>query len=299
MRMELIAVKSFVRRPAVLAVVTVLAASASFTAASQVATAAPVVVELAATEILPGGETSMTVSGCSVGAELVLFDGTAQQGLGIVVADDSLPMTVPLFHDSFPLAAGGRGTTVQVGADCLPGAGSQEAPTQSRQDVYVYGSWLDAPDEFTTGSPVTLTAGDFPAGSQVSVEVYPAGGADLLFSSPLATAGEDRSVSGVVTFPVALECGTYSLDVVSGDVFVAAELYICGAPEPTPTPTPTPSPSPTPTPSATPSATSTPTAAPGPSTAPTPTATATPSPTSGAAPAGQRGARPGLPHTGN
>ncbi|TRY18826.1 hypothetical protein FOJ82_06860 [Tessaracoccus rhinocerotis] len=298
--MELIAVKSFVGRPTVLALVTVLAASASFVGAVQVATAAPVVVELAATEILPGGETSMTISGCSVGAELVVFDGSEQEGRSIVVADETLPMTVPVFHDSFPLAAGGRGVTVQVGADCLPAAGSQEAPTQSRQNVYVYGSWLTAePEEFTVGSPVTFTAGDFPASSLVSVELYAAGGAELLFTSPLGTAREDRSVSGVVTFPAELECGTYALDVVSGDLFVAAELYICEEPEPTPTPTPTPSPSPTPTPSATSAATSTPAAAPEPSTSPTRTATATPSATSAATPAGQRRAMPGLPRTGN
>lgn len=292
--MELIV--KFVRKSGVLAAATALAASVAFVGMTTTASAAPVVAELSASEILPGGEAIMTVSGCSVGAELVIFDGTTEEGRSVVVEEGTLPMDVAIAHDSFIAADADlyRGGDAQVGVNCLPAEGSEEAPSQQILDVYLYGRWIEAdPASFYAGDPVTITAGDFPAGTQVELELYPAGGDQLIFSAPLGTAGEDLSASGTVTFPEDLKCGTYALDVVGGELFVPAELYICGEPDPTPTPTPTDSPTPTPTDSPSPTPTDAPTAT------PTPSPTATASPTASTAPTNTTPSRPGLPSTGN
>lgn len=284
--MELIV--KIVKKMGVMAAASALAASVAFVGATTTASAAPVAAELSATEIVPGGSATMTVSGCSVGAELVVFDGTTEEGRSVIVEEGTLPMEVTIAHDSFIVADGElyRGGDVEVGVFCIPAEDSEEEPSEQILDVYLYGRWIEAdPASFYAGDPVTITAGDFPAGTQVELELYPAGGDELIFSTPLGTAGEDRSASGVVTFPENLECGTYALDVVGGDLFVPAELYICGEPEPSPTPTPTPTDTPTPTPTDSPT--------------PTPTPTATASPTASTAPTSTNPSRPGLPSTGN
>lgn len=269
---------------------TALAASLSFVGATNIANAADVAVETDAQFILPGGTVNMTISGCSLGAELVIFDGTTEEGRSVTVEEGTLPMTVTVAHDSFLTgdAPRYRGGDVEVGANCIPAAGSEETPTQALTELYLYGRWVEAdPASFYAGDPVTLTAGDFPAGTEVTLELYPEGSDELVWSAPLGTAGDDLSVSGVVTFPADLECGTYGVDIVGGEQFVPAELYICGEPDPTPTPTPTPSASATASvsPSPTPTVTATPTSS--------PTASATSVPTS------TQPTRPGLPHTGN
>ncbi|MEO7587601.1 MAG: hypothetical protein ABIS84_06190 [Arachnia sp.] len=249
---------------------TALAGLAVFAGAVGVANAAPVTLVIDADYLAPGEIATVTVDGCAVGSTLALMIN-GDSSLSELVGEGDLPYTAGFAHDE--LEPG----TVEFSATCTPAEGSGEAVSSSSDSVQVFGvSYIEAePDTFHTGETVSITAGDFLPGTDVTLDVIPAGSETSVYSTALGSADEDFSVTGRVVFPEDLECGTYTVEISGGEDVVSAELSICGAPTPEPSPSPSVSASVTPTVS--------------PSTSVQPTVTASPS----------RPTNPGLPSTGH
>lgn len=275
------------KKAGVLSAATSLAAGVMFVGAASFASAAPVTITADTLNIAPGGSADVTIDGCVVGATLTI-DAPLLYGEDnpqTDVLDEGWLPSTETFPYEFALDEDGEllFTELPITVTCTPPEGVEEEASTAGLTLNFYGDTylLADPEEFFTGDEVTITAGDYLPGETVTLDVYPEGTDESVFSTAIGTAAEDFSVTGVVVFPADLECGNYDLVFASETSAVEGTLYICGAPEPSPTPTPTEAPTVAPTP--TPTETVVPT--------PTVSATATTAPTSRP--------QPGLPSTGN
>lgn len=237
-----------------------------FAGAVAVASAAPVTLVIDKEVLLPGESVNVTIDGCSVGSTLTIsLNGEVLEDE--VVAEGDLPIANALAWEDLD------GGLAEFSITCTPAAESEEVVSSADASFYVFGdSYVEAmPETFFTGDTVSITAGDFVAGSTVILKVIPQGSTEAVYSVELGTAEDDFSVTGDVVFPKTLENGQYVLEFSDGvSDIVKAELFIGARPTTEPTP------------SATPSATASPSAS--------ASATPTMKPTT---------VRPGLPSTGN
>lgn len=165
------------------------------------------------------------------------------------------------------------GLTVALTANCVSGDGVNLG-SSNELAVRVFGAeWVVSdPELFTTGEPVTISAGDFTPGAQVTLSLADSGGAQR-FSGTLGTVGDNFSVSGQVTLPAELEPADYLMTLSDGTYSASVTLTVHPQQEPEPTQSPSPEPTDSPAPDPSPSPTASPTTSPqpGPGSSPSPT----------------------------
>ena len=194
---------------------------------------------------------------------------------------------------TYTVAENNAGLVVALSANCLDAQG-EPLGTSNEVALNVFGAgWVVSdPELFTMGDPVTITAGDFAPGAEVTLTLTDEGGTQR-FTDFLGTADDSFTVSGSVIFPADLEPGDYVMAVTDGTYSTDVILTVHPQDE-----EPTPEPEPTEPPTAEPDPTTSPTPEPSPS----PTASPTPAPAQpgpGTAPAPGRSVAPGLPATGD